>query len=46
MVAERKFVTKISVRYEDPSWRGQQAIWMFTRRIIIIRIEFHVFEID
>ena len=31
-VPERKFVTKIRVRYHDPRWRRQQQVRMFTPR--------------
>ena len=32
-VPERKFVTKIRVRYHDPRWRRQQPVRMFTPRL-------------
>ena len=32
-VSERKFVTKIRVRYHDPRWRRQQPVMMFTPRL-------------
>ena len=43
-VPERKFVTKIRVRYHDPRWRRQQSVRMFTPRFLVIRIVFHVFD--
>ena len=42
-VPERKFITKIPVRYHDPRWRRQQPVRMFTPRFLIFRIVFHVF---
>ena len=32
-VPERKFVTKIRLRYHDPRWRRQQPVRMFTPRL-------------
>ena len=43
-VPERKFVTKIRVRYHDPKWRWQQLVRMFTPRFLLFRIVFHVFD--
>ena len=43
-VPERKFVTKIQVRYHDPRWRWQQPVRMFTPRFLLSRILFHVFD--
>ena len=43
-VPERKFVTKIRVRYHDPRWRRQQPVRMFTPRFLLFRIVFHVFD--
>ena len=43
-VPERKFVTKIRVRYHDPRWRRQQPVRMFTQRSLLFRIVFHVFN--
>ena len=43
-VLERKFVTKIRVRYHDPRGRRQQSVRMFTLRFLLFRIVFHVFD--
>ena len=43
-VPERKFVTKIPVRYHDPRWRRQQPVRMFTPRFLLFRIVFHMFD--
>ena len=43
-VLERKFVTKIRVRYHDPRWRWQQPVRIFTSRFLLFRIVFHVFD--
>ena len=42
-VPERKFVTKIRVRYQDPRWRRQQSV-MSTLRFLTLCFVFHVFE--
>ena len=43
-VPERKFVTKIRVRYHDPRWRRQQPVRMFAPRFLLFCIVFHVFD--
>ena len=43
MVPERKFVTKIRVRYHDPRWRRQQPVRMFTLRFLLFSNVFHLF---
>ena len=43
-VPERKFVTKIQVRYHDPKWRRQQPLRMFIPRFLLFRMVFHVFD--
>ena len=43
-VPERKFVTKIRVRYHDPRWRRQQPVRMFTPWFLLFRIVFHVLD--
>ena len=43
-IPERKFVTKIRVRYHDRRWRRQQPVRVFTPRFLLFRIVFHMFD--